>query len=51
MTENEPDPKDSIARELGWESFEDAPRTVQRTIEDRKIEISEPFAPLDRGSD
>ena len=50
MTTNDIDDKDSIARELGWDSYDTAPDQVQRNI-DSLIEgpfVEAPFAPLDR---
>jgi len=37
MCTNDPDDKDSIARELGWESFEAAPKPVQCQIEAGRV--------------
>lgn len=41
MTDHVRDRKDCIARELGWPSYNDAPRPVQNNIDDRLIEIQE----------
>lgn len=53
MTTNDSDHKDSIAEDLGWESYAAAPGQVQRNI-DAQIEgsfVTDPFAPLRRGGD
>ena len=49
MTPNDPDDKDSIARELGWDSFEAAPNPVQCQIEaGRDADTEDPMALLRR---
>lgn len=49
MTPNDPDDKDSIARELGWESFDAAPHQVQCQIEAGRVAtIEDPMALLRR---
>lgn len=50
MTPNDLDDKDSIARELGWESFDAAPHPVQCQIEaGRDADTEDPMAFLRRG--
>ena len=48
MCTHEFDPKDSIAREFGYDSFEDAPEVVQNNIKHREIVVRDPFAALRR---
>jgi len=49
MTPNDPDDKDSIARELGWDSFDAAPKPVQLQIEaGREATIEDPMGFLRR---
>jgi hypothetical protein len=53
MCNNDTEPKDSIARDLGWSSYADAPQVVQNNI-DAALEgptVEDPFAMLRRGGD
>lgn len=53
MCDNEPEPKERIARDLGWDSYDAAPAPVRNNI-DAKIEgpiVKDPFAPLRRGQE